>query len=744
MPEVGNGFVATVVDSDAIYSAGLFNGDSLNNCTAQGVEVGAWCGQMSHRALIPALNVRVSGELLPDGGRVLDVERAVFLRRSRVCVANAELRLEERWFAPFHEPEVLVHELAFSNPSGEDVHVVLNVTSAGPSATPDLLLKMKLQPGLRLLHGSNRLPELAGTAVTEVAVAWNVPLEELLVPAGGAATFQALTVVSTSLRGPEPARTVVGLLRRLQGTDLFSRHAELWQERSLRGRIEVEGDLALAQAVNSSLYFLRASAREDWAHGLSPGGLASNAYNGHTFWDQETWMLPPLLLLEPELARSLLRYRFDRMEPARQRARACAPVNESFLAALNDRFQFHGGMKEAFWTENPWRIEHAHCNAEYVDRVAQEALLFSWESAATGTETVYLDGRLGPWGMFEQHLNGDIALAVKQLWYVTGDRDWLREVGMPLVNGTASFYSARVSERPQGGYDLAVVMGPDEYNYPVKNNAYTNAVAALTLDFAAEVAEELGLASSVHELFRRQAQGLFVPPVESPEQGLSYHPEYEGFPNGSPGESFYRPSPDCGAPGGCVKQADAILLNFPLGVRMEPDALANDLAFYENVTDPNGPAMTWALFALNWMAAGDYERSAEMFPRGFANVEPPFGVWTEYPRSFGNLGAVNFITGAGGFLQSLVFGAAGLRLERERLRVAPPPLSATGTGATRIVLRLSFLGARLRQEITEAVSFELLEHGHAPLCLGGQRLDLGKPLSVRGATELAVCKEIVV
>ena len=63
------------------------------------------------------------------------------------------------------------------------------------------------------------------------------------------------------------------------------------------------------------------SIEASWPYGLSPGGLPSNGYLGHTFWDQETWMYPTLLLFHQKLARSCLHYRYERMTKARQRAR---------------------------------------------------------------------------------------------------------------------------------------------------------------------------------------------------------------------------------------------------------------------------------------------------------------------------------------------------------------------------------------------------------------------------------------
>ena len=68
-------------------------------------------------------------------------------------------------------------------------------------------------------------------------------------------------------------------------------------------------------------YYLLASVRADWPQGLSPGGLATDGYNGHSFWDCETFMYPSLLLLQPDLARSLLQYRLDRFAGAQAKAR---------------------------------------------------------------------------------------------------------------------------------------------------------------------------------------------------------------------------------------------------------------------------------------------------------------------------------------------------------------------------------------------------------------------------------------
>ena len=78
----------------------------------------------------------------------------------------------------------------------------------------------------------------------------------------------------------------------------------------------------MAQAVYGSMYYILSSTRHDWPYGLSPGGLpGGEEYMGHTFWDQDIWMYPPLVLLYPDLARSSMRYRKNRWPAARRIAK---------------------------------------------------------------------------------------------------------------------------------------------------------------------------------------------------------------------------------------------------------------------------------------------------------------------------------------------------------------------------------------------------------------------------------------
>ncbi|XP_029412679.1 protein-glucosylgalactosylhydroxylysine glucosidase isoform X4 [Nannospalax galili] len=108
-----------------------------------------------------------------------------------------------------------------------------------------------------------------------------------------------------------------------------------------------------------------------------------------------------------------------------------------------------------------------------------------------------------------------------------------------------------------------------------------------------------------------------------------------------------------------VKQADVVLLGYPVPLSLSPDIRRKNLEIYEAVTSPKGPAMTWSMFAVGWMELKDPSRAQILLNRSFTNVTEPFKIWTE---NADGSGAVNFLTGMGGFLQATLFGCTGFRV----------------------------------------------------------------------------------
>ena len=206
-----------------------------------------------------------------------------------------------------------------------------------------------------------------------------------------------------------------------------------------------------------------------------------------------------------------------------------------------------------------------------------------------------------------------------------------------MIQSIAEFWSSRVQLETINSETFYVINGvipPDEYHFG-NNSVFTNAVAQLSLDFAIELSEYLGM--SYPSIWKKISQNLYFPFNTSNQIYL----EYDSY-NGS-----------------VIKQADVILLSFPLEWKnLTPEIAKNNLEYYSNRTDGNGPAMTWSMTALGYLDLGEPQTAQEYFLKSFLNIQVPFDVWTETPTG----GTTNFITGAGGFLQSVVFGYGGIRI----------------------------------------------------------------------------------
>jgi trehalose/maltose hydrolase-like predicted phosphorylase len=231
---------------------------------------------------------------------------------------------------------------------------------------------------------------------------------------------------------------------KLEGRDrLLQLHQRVWDS-LWKSDILIEGDAQAQQDVHSMLYHLYSFVREGTAYSPSPMGLSGLGYNGHVFWDAELWMYPALLVLHPQLAKSMMEYRYQRLEAARRNA-------------------FVNGFKGA---------------------------MYPWESAETGVEETPVWALSGP---FEHHITADVAIAVWNYYAVTQDKQWLREKGYPILSATADFWTSRVERNGPGHYDIKNVVAADEWAENVDNNAFTNAAAKANLKYATQAATILGL-----------------------------------------------------------------------------------------------------------------------------------------------------------------------------------------------------------------------------------------------------------
>ena len=75
-------------------------------------------------------------------------------------------------------------------------------------------------------------------------------------------------------------------------------------------------NIYLGQKVNTSLYYMLSSLHEDSPWPTGPGGLPTNGYWGNAAWDNDMWQMISVLPWWPQLAKTGITYRHQRMNQA--------------------------------------------------------------------------------------------------------------------------------------------------------------------------------------------------------------------------------------------------------------------------------------------------------------------------------------------------------------------------------------------------------------------------------------------
>ncbi|WP_158675556.1 glycoside hydrolase family 65 protein [Nocardia stercoris] len=440
-----------------------------------------------------------------------------------------------------------------------------------------------------------------------------------------------------------------------------SRHIAEWNTLWQKG-IDVPGRDDYNRWIRAALYSVLASVRagEHWS--VQPTGLSSDDYAGMTFWDADTWIFPTLLALYPELARTIVDFRGAALPTARANARGY-------------------GLPGALY---PWD-----------DGPAQRC------ASPAGC------------GLMEEHLHNEIALAQWQYYVATGDREWLRTSGAPVITAIADYLTARVGPKmPDGKYHYLPSAGADEYVPFSIDNALTNGGVVNTMRIAAAAAQLTGL--PVDPRWADIGANMAMPPDIAP----GVPAEYLGY---------------SGAP---IKQADTALLSYPFAYSGPGYSPSATLHYYFDRTDPDGPNMSNAVGAI-LSAAYDPCRTQDYLDRSVQPyVRPPFDFQSEARGDRSGANALGqsawiFVTGAAGFLQGLLYAPTGLRWTDPIPRLDPMLPNGFPDGLT--IRGLSVGTATLTVDIEPAETTLTLTSGE-PVTVdtpaGVQTVTSGAPVSL--------------
>lgn len=436
-----------------------------------------------------------------------------------------------------------------------------------------------------------------------------------------------------------------------QGYDrLFEGHSAEWAKYWETADIRIDGDEEIQRALRFTTYhILIAAPRHEERVSVGAKTLSGLGYKGHVFWDTELFIVPPLILSHPDIARNLLMYRFHNLAGARRKA-----------------------------TENGF-----------------EGAMYPWESTDTGEETTpqwsdpQPDGNLiRIWtGDSEQHISTDIAYAIWKYWRWTGDDEFMRLYGAEMLLDTAVFWGSRVEEK-NDRYEISQQIGPDEYHENIDNSVFTNRMVVWHLDKALKTLDilqtkapadaerlrrELNLTDERLDRWRDIVARMFIPFDD--EQQI--HIQFPGF-----FDMEYIPVPDYtprttsvqailghsrAIQSQVIKQADVVMLMALLGDEVAPREIQiNNWNTYYPRTD-HGSSLSPAMHA--WVAArlGLDDEAYDMLHHA---------VHIDLHDNKGNVRDGIHAAACGGVWQAVIFGFCGLQIGSDGALITQPNLPA--------------------------------------------------------------------
>jgi trehalose/maltose hydrolase-like predicted phosphorylase len=398
--------------------------------------------------------------------------------------------------------------------------------------------------------------------------------------------------------------------------DLEEEHARCWMSMWRRFDVQIEAEPRVRQITNlHSFHLLQVASPNiiDIDAGIPARGLHGEAYRGHVFWD-ELFVFPVLHVRSPEVARSLLRYRYRRLPAARR-----AALSAGYAGAM-----------------------------------------FPWQSGSDGreeTQQVHLNPRSGRWfvdrSRLQRHINIAIAYNVLQYLRFTHDVEFLSEFGAEMLVEIARFWaSAAEYDRIGDSYQITGVMGPDEFHDEdpswegpgLRNNAYTNVMVSWLFAAIPEALqplpehqreslfERIGLDQAELSRWDEISRKLVVPlhdgiisQFEGYEQlqELDWDRYRERYGNIERLDRILESEGDSVSRYKASKQADVLMLFYlltyeelievfaRLGVVFDEDMLARNIDYYLERTSHGS---TLSRLVHSWvMARSDRRRSVELF-----------------------------------------------------------------------------------------------------------------------------------
>lgn len=432
-------------------------------------------------------------------------------------------------------------------------------------------------------------------------------------------TLEKVVAFDSSIKESDPLASVIAKVKEAPDySKLEKEHINEWKEYWKDSDIKIVGDM-FVQTMQRFFVFqlLQAASKNNVRLGLSASipakTMSGPGYNGHIFWDTEIYMLPFFSLQYPEIGKSLLMYRYDRIDTAKQNA-----------------------------------LEAGNIGAR-----------FPWESADTGIDTTPKPCMTGE---LELHVTADVAFGCWQHYISTGDVDFLLGPGLEIILETARYWASRAEKvEVDGGYryEYHDVIGPDEYHEGVNNSTFNNALARWNVQKALELLDQLKRERP--EVYKEQVAKHEIKDSElaqwkdvADKIKINFDPKtglYEEF------DGYFQLEGNAKT----IKQADVLLMLYLLPEMRTTEIFRKNFDVYYPVTD-HGSSLSPAVHVLFALDIG-YKDHAYGYEVQCCSIDGT-------KRGGASDAGLHAASLGGGWL-SVTAGFGGVRVQTDHLQIAP-------------------------------------------------------------------------
>lgn len=448
---------------------------------------------------------------------------------------------------------------------------------------------------------------------------------------------------------------------------ILRKHKNKWEEKWKVSQVTIEGDDISMEALNYSIYHLHSIApRHADSLSIPARGLSGQTYKGAVFWDTEMFMLDLFLFTEPDVAKTLLKYRIDTLDGAKKKAKDY-------------------GYCGAFY---PWESQEGGYDA---------CSDYNVVDVFTGRpmRTYFKDKQV--------HISSAVVYGIMRYVDYTGNYDLLIEGGGQVIIECARFYYDLLIKKVHlDRYELHDVIGPDEYHERVNNNAYTNKMAKYTFQSAISVIDILSQFDALYEelsqqydllwlkqIFQDAAVKIYIPEPDEKNQVIEQFDGYFGLEDVSIEELKKRMLHEKEYLGGAygiashskvIKQADVVTMLNLFSDEYSMEVLLKNWEYYEPRTE-HGSSLSACMYS---MLACKCQMPEKAYPLFLKSARADLRESTKQWAGLIYIGGTH-PAAAGGAYMTAIEGFAGLRIKDGKLNVNPNLPSKWNSMAFKII-----------------------------------------------------------